>query len=205
MRDHFTLVELKDGLRRIAGKMNACREELNTLDGQLGDGDLGITMTTGFANVMEQIDTLPADVGAALFACAQAFVRGRASSFGTLLATGFMAAAKTVKGREQVPFTAVPDMLREAVEKMAQRGKSALGDKTVLDALEAARIAAEGAAGDGAKMLEAVVEAVEGALEEYRTKPCRQGRARIFAEKSAQMYDPGMFAIKRAVDGMAGK
>jgi dihydroxyacetone kinase-like protein len=205
MKDLFTIDELKTGLRKIAAKMDACREELNTLDGQLGDGDLGITMTAGFANVMEQIDTLPADPGAALLGCAQAFVRGRASSFGTLVATGLMAAGKAVKGREQVPLTAVPDMLREAVEKMALRGKSALGDKTVLDALEAARIAAEGAAGDGAKMLEAVAAAVDRALEEYKTKSCRQGRARIFAEKSATMYDPGMFAIQRMIDGLAGR
>jgi phosphoenolpyruvate---glycerone phosphotransferase subunit DhaL len=205
MAESLTTDGLKRGLSRIAAKMEACKEELNALDGEMGDGDIGITMSVGFANVMQLLDELSEDVGMALVQCAQAFVKGRASSYGTLLATGLMAAGKAVKGQKQVAWSAVPGMLGEAIEKMALRGKSALGDKTVLDALEAARISAEGADKTPEAMLEAVLEGVGRSVEEFRTRPCRQGRARIFTDRNATIYDPGMVALKRMIEGLAGK
>ena len=43
----LTTPVLTDGLRRIAAHMETVADELNALDGQLGDGDLGVTMTRG--------------------------------------------------------------------------------------------------------------------------------------------------------------
>ena len=70
-------------------------------------------------------------------------------------------------------------------------------------ALEAARVSAETAGTDSRAMLDAVSHGVDRALEEFKNKPCRQGRARIFAEKSARIYDPGMVVIKRMTEGLA--
>ena len=61
---------------------------LNTADGALGDGDLGITMTRGMSAISENIENLPDDLGMALLQCAQAFTKASGSSYGTLLATG---------------------------------------------------------------------------------------------------------------------
>jgi dihydroxyacetone kinase-like protein len=205
MSESFTTSELRRALTKIAAKMEACKEELNALDGEMGDGDIGITMSVGFANIMELSADLAEDTGMALLQCAQAFVKGRASSYGTLLATGLMAAGKSVKGQTKVPWSAVPGVLGEAIEKMAARGKSALGDKTVLDALEAARVAAERADKTPDAMLAAVLGEVSRSVEEFRTKPCRQGRARIFTEKNAKIYDPGMVVIQRMLEGLAEK
>jgi dihydroxyacetone kinase-like protein len=43
----LTTAVLADGLRRIAAHMETVADKLNALDGQLGDGDLGVTMTRG--------------------------------------------------------------------------------------------------------------------------------------------------------------
>ena len=79
----------------------------------------------------------------ALLRCAQAFTGVSASTYGTLVATGLMAAAKSTKGRTAVPWTEIPGLLGAALAAMTARGKGQLGDKTVLDALEAARAATE--------------------------------------------------------------
>ena len=186
---------LAEGLRRIAAHMDGVADELNALDGQLGDGDLGVTMTRGGRALLEVLPTLPADVGMALMACAQAVTKVSGSSYGTLLATGLMAAAKTTRGRTEVPWSETAALLRAALEAMMARGKAALGDKTVLDALGAATGAAEGK-GEPAEILAATAGAVDVALERMRGLPCKVGRARIFGERSVGLDDPGMRAFR---------
>ena len=94
----ITTDSVKSAITRIANCMEESADELNSADGLLGHGDLGITMIRGFRKIMEIRDSLPDDIGMALFQCAKAFTKTSGSSFGTLLATGLMAVAKVKKG-----------------------------------------------------------------------------------------------------------
>jgi dihydroxyacetone kinase-like protein len=197
----LTTPVLADGLRRIAAHMETVADELNALDGQLGDGDLGVTMTRGGRALQDILPTLPADVGMALMACAQAITKVSGSSYGTLLATGLLAAAKATRGRTEVAWSETVALLRAALEAMSARGKASLGDKTVLDALDAAAGAAEGRT-DGAEILQAATDAVEAALDRMRGMQARIGRARIFGERSVGLDDPGMRAFREMLRGL---
>jgi dihydroxyacetone kinase-like protein len=77
-----------------------------------------------------------------------------------------------------------------------ERGKGALGDKSVLDILDAVAKATDGM-NDPQAMARAATAAADAAMDEFRTKPNRLGRARMFAEKSVGMDDPGMRAFQR--------
>ena len=88
-----------------------------------------------------------------------------------------------------------------AIEAMARRGRSNLGDKTVLDALEAIRAALEGEQ-DPKVMSKLADRAVADALDQFRHLPAQQGRARIFAEKSVGLDDPGQLVIKRITEAL---
>ena len=202
----LTRDSLATGLGRIASHVESAADELNTRDGELGDGDLGVTLVRGGREVSSLLPDLPADLGQALLQVAQAFTRASGSSFGTLTATGLMAAAKAVKGRETVPCSEVPGLLRAAIEAMRNRGKADLGDKTVLDAMDAAAAGAEGLEDPGA-MRTAMLGAVDRRMDEMRDQRARVGRARIFAEKSEGRDDPGMVAFRHmlAALGETGK
>jgi dihydroxyacetone kinase-like protein len=182
--------------------MEACAGELNELDGALGDGDLGVTLTRAAARLADDAAQLPEDIGMALFQCAQAFTRVTGSTYGTLLATGLLAAAKGSRGRTALPWTEVSPLLSGALKAMSDRGKGQLGDKTVLDAVEAVRRATEGV-GDPASLAAASDHAVSAALEALRDSPFRQGRARIFGDKGLGRDDPGMVAFKRIIESLA--
>lgn len=197
----LTAPVLADGLRRIAAHMETVADELNALDGQLGDGDLGITMTRGGRAVQDILPTLPEDVGMALMACAQAVTKVSGSSYGTLLATGLLAAAKATRGRSEVPWSETATLLRAALTAMMTRGKASLGDKTVLDAVDAAAAAAEGGT-EPAEILVAAADAVDAALERMRGMQARIGRARIFGERSVGVDDPGMRAFREVLRGL---
>ncbi|MEM9011338.1 MAG: dihydroxyacetone kinase subunit L [Pseudomonadota bacterium] len=195
----FTAADLAAAAARIAPVAAASADELNALDGQLGDGDLGITVSKGWAEAAAA--ELPADLGQAFLALAKAFQRASSSSFGTLVATGFMAAAKATKGREEAGWDEVGALLSAARDAMMARGKGALGDKSVLDVLDAAAEAASGKAEPGA-ILSAVDQATDQALEAFRDRPNRLGRARMFGERSQGLDDPGMRAFRRILDGL---
>lgn len=197
----LTRERLAAGLARIAAHMESVSDELNTLDGQLGDGDLGVTMVRGGREVTALLPVLPDDIGLALMQVAQAFTRTSGSSFGTLTATGLMAAAKAAKGRDAVPWSEVPALLLTAFEMMRARGKADLGDKTVLDTLHAAALAADGL-DEPQDMLVAMGAAADRTMDMMRGQEARIGRARIFGEKSMGLDDPGMLAFRHMLRGL---
>jgi dihydroxyacetone kinase-like protein len=195
----ITTDDLRAAAARLAAAGDAAQDELNGLDGQLGDGDLGITVATGWREVANE--TFPDDVGMAFLAASKAFQRVSSSSYGTLTATALMAAAKKTKGRTDVPWSEVPALVAAARDAMMERGKGSLGDKSVLDVLDAVAKAIDGM-DDPAAMRAAAVAAADGAMAEFRDKPNRLGRARMFAEKSVGMDDPGMRALQRLLAGL---
>ncbi len=69
----LTTDSLRYAIGRLQAKMDACAAELNELDGALGDGDLGVTLTRAAARLSADAPNLPADLGMALFQCAQDF------------------------------------------------------------------------------------------------------------------------------------
>src|SRR5271157_4345881 len=198
----ITTAVLRGALARIAAKMELCSDELNALDAQLGDGDLGVTMVRGTRAVVSELPQLPDDVGMALLMCAQAFTKLSGSTYGTLLATGLMSAAKTTKGRTEVPWSEVSPLLAGALQAMAQRSGGKLGEKTLLDSVEAVRAATEGINNPTALVM-ASDQAVGKCLDRFRHQPARQGRARIFGEKSVGKDDPGMVAFQRIIEGLS--
>jgi dihydroxyacetone kinase-like protein len=197
----LTVPVLSAGLLRIAAHMEGAAEALNTLDGQLGDGDLGVTMVRGSREIKNVVPNLPADLGMALMSCAQAFTRASGSSFGTLVATAMLSAAKATKGKTEVPWSEVPALLKGALDAMMARGKASLGEKTVLDVVDAAAKATEGQ-DDPAKMLAAATAAVDRKLDEMRNMPAKVGRARIFADRSVGLDDPGQVAFREMLRGL---
>ena len=87
-----------------------------------------------------------------------------------------------------------------ARDQMMARGKAELGGKTVLDSLDAIARALEDAPG-----ADRAVGAAEAAQAAFRDRPATVGRARIFAEKSVGLDDPGMLAMTRIVRALAGR
>lgn len=158
-------------------------------------------MTRGMRAIVAMKDDLPEDIGMALLGCAQAFTKSSGSSYGTLMATGLMSAAKELRGQQEIESESIPGLIAGARDKMQARGKAELGGKTVLDSLDyVARTTDK--ADDKAS---AAAEAVDRALEDFRDKPATVGRARIFGEKSIGLDDPGMLAMQSVIRAAVDK
>jgi phosphoenolpyruvate---glycerone phosphotransferase subunit DhaL len=190
------------GIARLTAAMDRDFDRLNTADAALGDGDLGVTMTRGMRAIRDGAEEMPEDLGLALLKCAQAFTKSSGSSYGTLMATGLMAMAKSLKGRASIDASELSGLVAAARDAMQARGKAELGGKTVLDSLDAIARATAGLS-DPEEVAKAVVGATEQALVAFRDRPATVGRARIFAEKSRGMDDPGMLAMTSIVAALA--
>ena len=197
----ITTDSIKTAATKIAQLMEESADELNAADGLLGDGDLGITMVRGFREIIEVRDSLPDDVGMALFQCAKAFTKSSGSSYGTLLATGLMSVAKKKKGQQEIQVEEISALLTDALDAMKQRGKAELGDKTVLDVIAASSQAAKDQS-DGNSVLKAINDAVTSTIDEFRSRQSKIGRARIFSEKSIGLDDPGMLAFRKMLEAL---
>lgn len=192
---------LKAALARWAQAMISAAPELNELDGRLGDGDLGATLEKCATNVNAALPTMPDTLEDVFKACAQACAKASGSSFGTLLAVAFLGAAKWVPPRQVLSRDELAQLLALSVQNLCARGGAALGDKTMLDALDAVGRALKQASPDADGRAVALA-AVKQALDEFRDKPNRIGRARMFADRSIGMDDPGMVAILRMAQAL---
>jgi phosphoenolpyruvate---glycerone phosphotransferase subunit DhaL len=198
----MTTASLQAGIAAVLAHLDGTHAMLTELDGRVGDGDLGITLIKAFRELDRIAPDLPADLGQAFMAMAQAVAKVSSSSFGTLLATSLMTAAKATRGQTALDWAALPPILIAAREAMSARGKAALGDKTVLDALQGAADAATGVT-NPAQMASAALTGIDAALDRFRDQPCRAGRARIFGDRTVGMDDPGMIALREMVAGLA--
>jgi dihydroxyacetone kinase-like protein len=190
--------DIHAALSRVAASMQEAAAELNAADGALGDGDLGITVSRGFAEAAAA--DLPDDLGLAFMECAKAMQRVSSSSYGTLLATAAMSAAKVLKGRTELDPTELAGLIEGALTAMMARGKGSLGDKTVLDVFDAMARAMRGAPAN--ELYERCSTAAYATLEEFKGKPNKLGRARMFGEGSIGLYDPGQLALVRIVEAL---
>ena len=195
----ITIIEIREAIVRIKEAVQRGSEDLSARDGQLGDGDLGITLEKAFNRLSEIAPTLPDDLGKALSTAAAAVTKVSSSSFGTLVATGLMAAAKQTIGKTELPHEALSQILKSACQKMSERGSAVLGDKTVLDTIDAAAQALESNPVDPAG---AVITAVDQTIALFRDRQSKIGRARIFADRSVGLDDPGMVAFRVMVGAL---
>lgn len=193
--------QLAAALPRWCAGMHAAAPELNALDGRLGDADLGATLDKCASLIEQAMESRPASLEGIFKTCALASARASGSSFGTLLTVALMTAMQQTAGVARLDRTSLAAMLGEIVAALSSRGGASLGDKTVLDGLDAIRVALASGASAG-DLKRTAVDAMQQAIVVFRDKPNRIGRARMFAEQTIGQDDPGMVALLRMVESL---
>ena len=184
------------------------RQRLTDLDSAVGDGDFGISLDRGFTAVQAELTANPpADIRAAFQNVASVLIKTMGGSSGPLLGTFFLRAGATCADKAELAPADVVALFQAGVDGLQQRGKAALGDKTMLDALLPAVDAMRGAleAGSGlADILERGAAAAEAGMRATISMEARKGRASYLGDRSVGHPDPGATAshlmLKAAAD-----
>ncbi|ARK30132.1 dihydroxyacetone kinase subunit DhaL [Halalkalibacter krulwichiae] len=195
MEETLTIDDFKGIFTIISGLMDEKRDYLCQLDGALGDGDIGLTMSKGFRGIKKHLsDFQENDIGVLLMQSGLEMANNAASTMGTLVATALMRAGKVSQGKSECTIADISIAFNAMVEGIKDRGKAQVGDKTILDSLSPAAKAIEEANANGLTLKEAVSnasKAAEKGMSETVYMQSQHGRAGRYLEKSIGHQDPG--------------
>ena len=194
-------------LSAAAAALLSSADELNRLDGFAGDGDLGITMSE-VARVLDEQAAGAAHMEPAelLRSCGAAVARRAPSTSGTLTATAFLRAAKAVEGDGGSGLERVAACFTAAMEGVQARGKASLGDRTVLDGLDAVCTSLKASVKEGSSLaaaLRAGAEAASRFADASASMAPKTGRASWMAERALGHPDAGCQALAIALQAVA--
>jgi phosphoenolpyruvate---glycerone phosphotransferase subunit DhaL len=197
-------------MREIETSVRAERDHLVQLDAAIGDGDHGTNMNRGFEAVVQ---ALAADNGSPpgrlLIIAGRTLVSTVGGASGPLWGSALRSGGRVLGDETTFDAPQLVETLAAALASVKDLGTAALGDKTMVDALEPAVDTLRARVADGAPLVQALDEAAAAAEAGMRaTIPlqARKGRASYLGERSVGHQDPGatstaliMRALQRAV------
>lgn len=194
MTGALTTDSLRNTIISLAPAVSEAVPKLNELDMVLGDGDMGATLQLVFKAFSSECDTLPPDIGAAFQRLALSIARTSGSSFSGVVMAALLDASRATAGKTSLLYSELGTIVSGGVQAMVKTGGGAIGDKSILDALNAVAQAITGVQ-DCAAIASRANKAAQASLADFRNKPCRLGRARLAGERSIGHDDPGMSAV----------
>jgi dihydroxyacetone kinase/dihydroxyacetone kinase-like protein len=186
-------------VRIIAETAIANEKYFGDLDSVVGDGDFGYSLARGFEKVLEGWDDIDrTDVGTFLKRSGMIIASRAGGTSGPLWGTAFLRAGAVAGTAPDLTGEQVVAMLRAAIEGIKARGRSDVGDKTLLDALVPMtdRLEQEFSGGaDAEKALRAAAVAAREAADATGAMVAKRGRASYTGERSRGSVDAGAVAV----------
>jgi phosphoenolpyruvate---glycerone phosphotransferase subunit DhaL len=181
------------------------KETLTELDSVMGDGDLGITMTRAFSAAYEEAGRSDENIPGKLFIrLGMTIAKTSPSTMGTLLATGLMKGGKAVEPFSEIGMEELALFFETFVQSIMDRGKSAPGNKTIIDTLYPAALALRKAADHHESLAEGIKSAKTACLQglkESTQMKAQYGRASYYQDKSIGKQDGGATVGTYIIEG----
>ena len=187
---------IRAAIGAIAATITAHAGELTELDSAIGDGDHGANMKRGFDAVAADCEQIAGKaLPDALKAIGTKLVMTVGGASGPLYGTLFLALGKELAA-SPADYSGA---LRRAVDAVAARGKSEIGQKTMLDVLYpvADAVAAQ-------KSTAEIVAVAHAASDATKDRLALRGRASFLGPRSIGHLDPGARSSALMVEAVAG-
>jgi dihydroxyacetone kinase-like protein len=203
-------VTISSWMHEIEASVRAERDHLVQLDAAIGDGDHGINMSRGFDAVVKAME---ADGGSPpgrlLILAGRTLVSTVGGASGPLWGSALRSGGRVLGDQPSFAGPQLVEVLAAALASVKDLGTAALGDKTMVDALEPAvdTLRSRIAAGEPLdRALDEAAAAAEAGMRATIPMQARKGRASYLGERSVGHQDPGatstaliVRALQRAV------
>ena len=195
MEESLSLEDFKKIFLSIEKKLQDNKEYLSKLDSFIGDGDHGLTITRGFKNVVEIIETDNFNsISELLILIGAKLTSTMGGVSGVIFGTLFKAMGEVITQKEYVSLADLYHMFLAALEKIKQVGKAKPGDKTMIDSLEPAVMKLNEMLKTKIPLKDAVFQmakaAEQGAIS-TKNMIALKGRAKFLGERSIGYQDAG--------------
>jgi len=140
--------KIKRIMKSIVKELEEKRDYLNRLDGEIGDGDHGRTITNAFKKAQEvllesesgredeaRLSGENADLGTLLKGIGRTIAFSTGAAAGPLYGTAFIEAGKATEGKEELQLEDWTKLAEAAEAGIIKRGRGKVGEKTMLDTL----------------------------------------------------------------------
>jgi len=209
-QEHIELI-----VRTMADTAIANEKYFSDLDAVMGDADFGASLAGGFKAVLNAWDGYDhSSISSLLLNAASSITGNTGGCSGPVWGTLFIRCGMSFRGKAELGLADIIAALKNAIEGISKRGGAVVGDKTLLDALNAVVVSLESslASGGGVSLAEAFALASDAAVECRETTKgwiAKRGRQSFTGERSIGTYDPGIVAIgemtKAIVAALNGK
>lgn len=203
---HFTKEDLTRAVAETSALMERNKQRLIDMDSVIGDADLGLTMSKGYAAAKECAEGLEdEDIAVRFKKIGFAISKAVPSTMGTLMATAFIGAGKALgNGKSGLDADDIGVMFMGMADAVSERGKAKEGEKTLLDVLyPVARAVRAAATDDIADRMRTALDTAKASLEKTKELMSQHGKAAVFREKTVGLEDPGGAAAALLVEGFA--
>lgn len=180
-----------DIIDKICDEIEKNKEYLTDLDRAIGDGDHGVNLARGTGKIKKELVNMknlkPYE---ALNKMAMLLMSNVGGASGALYATALMKGAGALKNKENIGKEEILEAFNEMIKGIEMRGKSTIGEKTMLDTL----IPAYDAMKMGTTIKESfklAKEAAKQGMEKTKDIVATKGRASYLGERSLGHIDPG--------------
>ena len=185
------------------------KDYLCELDGEVGDGDHGVSMTIGMRAVTRAMKSVsPSNTPAEVFqAAADAYADEVGATIGPLYEAAFAAAAKAAGDKKDLnEITDWANVYEAMAKSIQQLGKAELGDKTMLDSFFPAVDHIHSLTAMGGSLQAALQSTAKAALAAaVATKDLvpKKGRASRLGERAIGFQDAGATSLAIVLQGFA--
>lgn len=184
-----------DVINDMASTTEENRNYWTKLDSNIGDGDHGINLSIGFRAVKEYIDEADlsdTDIKAFLKKVGMTLLGKVGGASGPLYGTLFMKMANSLSDETKVTSEQLAEMLIDGINGIKTRGKAEVGDKTMVDALEAGKNILEAKKANlTVEDLNELTEKMKEGAESTIPMVAKKGRAMRLGERAIGYKDPG--------------
>jgi len=193
MKDALTIAETRAMFCFVAQKMIDSQDRLTAADRAIGDGDHGVGMTRGFEAVLAALqDEDSPDLKCLFNRIGMALLTSVGGAAGVIFGTWFTGSGKGLAGKTSFDREGLVLFLQDGCRAVQARGKAKAGDKTMLDALLPAGLAAEESGQASlAVVLARAVRAAQAGVIATQGMVATVGKAKALGERSLGYADPG--------------
>ena len=182
-------------MREIDSAVRVERDHLIQLDAAIGDGDHGTNMVRGFEAVVQALDAdSGSPPGKLLILAGRTLVSTVGGASGPLWGSALRSGGRVLGEQPTFEGAQLVEVLSAALASVKDLGTAAVGDKTMVDALEPAVETLRARLDEGASVdraLDAAAAAAEAGMRATIPLQARKGRASYLGERSVGHQDPG--------------
>lgn len=157
------------------------------------------SLSSGFTAVKNQWDSYDrSSIGTFLLGVATVITGNTGGCSGPVWGTMFMRCGMAFRDKSEISIEEITAALKSAMDGIMKRGGAKLGDKTLLDALNAIVLSLEESVKDASPIITALEKARDAAVEARETTKgwtAMRGRQSFTGDRSAGTYDPGIVAV----------